>query len=206
MSNAFEMQGISKYFPSSNVQAAKNVDFAVERGEIHALVGENGAGKSTLMNILYGLVKPDAGTIFCKGARVEIGHPDDAIRNGIGMVHQHFKLVPSFTIAQNIMLGMEPHKFGVLRPKDEEAAVRALAEKFGLPVDPRVRVRDLPVGMQQRVEILKSLQRNIEILILDEPTAVLTPQEVDELIQVVHGLAERGHSIEIGRASCRERV
>lgn len=195
MSTAFEMKGISKYFPSSDVQAASNVDFSARRGEVHALVGENGAGKSTLMNILYGLVKADQGEIFCNGDRVEIGHPDDAIRNGIGMVHQHFKLVPSFTIAQNIMLGMEPNKFGLLRPKEEEEIVRDLADRFGLPVDPSMRVRDLSVGMQQRVEILKSLQRNIKILILDEPTAVLTPQEVDELIQVVRGLAERGQSI-----------
>jgi len=195
MSTAFEMLGISKYFPSSDVQAASNVNFSVEQGEIHALVGENGAGKSTLMNILYGLVKPDEGEIFCNGNPVQIGHPDDAIRNGIGMVHQHFKLVPSYTIAQNILLGMEPNKFGLLRPKEEDEIVRKLADKFGLPVDPSAIVRDLSVGMQQRVEILKSLQRNIKILILDEPTAVLTPQEVEELIQVVRNLAKGGQSV-----------
>jgi len=195
MATAFEMRGVSKYFPSSDVQAASDVNFSVRQGEIHALVGENGAGKSTLMNILYGLVKPDQGEIFCDGNPVQIGHPDDAIRNGIGMVHQHFKLVPSYTIAQNIILGIEPNKFGILRPKEEEESVRKLAEKFGLPVDPNAVVRDLSVGMQQRVEILKSLQRNIKILILDEPTAVLTPQEVDELIQVVRNLAKGGQSI-----------
>ena len=164
MANAVEMKGISKFFASSNVQASSNVDFSVETGEVHALVGENGAGKSTLMNVLYGLVKADEGQILIDGKEVEIGHPDDAIHNGIGMVHQHFKLVPSFTIAQNIMLGMEPSQNGLLQPKQEEEIVQKLADKFGLPVDPSARVGDLPVGMQQRVEILKSLQRDIRIL------------------------------------------
>jgi len=195
MTNAVEMKGISKFFASSNVQATSNVDFSVETGEVHALVGENGAGKSTLMNILYGLVKPDAGEIFIEGKKAEISHPDDAIHHGIGMVHQHFKLVPSFSIAQNIMLGMEPSKNGLLQPKQEEEIVRQLADRFGLPVDPSARVGDLSVGMQQRVEILKSLQRDIRILILDEPTAVLTPQEVEELIQVVRGLTELGQTV-----------
>lgn len=195
MTNAVELKGVSKYFPSSNVHASSNVDFSAVKGEVHALVGENGAGKSTLMNILYGLIKPDSAKIFIDGEPVEISHPDDAIRHGIGMVHQHFKLVPSFTVAQNIMLGMEPNKFGMLRTKEEEETVSKLAEDFGLPVDPGARVRDLSVGMQQRVEILKSLQRNINILILDEPTAVLTPQEVDELVQVVRGLADRGQTV-----------
>lgn len=195
MTKILEMKNISKYFPSSDVQASDNVSFSVEQGEVHALVGENGAGKSTLMNILYGLVDADDGEIFLNGEQVHIGHPDDAINNGIGMVHQHFKLVPSFTVAQNIMLGIEPNKAGFLRPRQEEAAVKKLAEEFGLPVDPSAHVGDLPVGMQQRVEILKTLQREAKILVLDEPTAVLTPQEVDELIVIIRGLAEHGQTI-----------
>ncbi len=195
MSNAVELRNITKYFPSSNVLANHNVSLNAAEGEVHALVGENGAGKTTLMNILYGLYKPDSGEILVDGAPVEIGHPDDAIRLGIGMVHQHFKLVPSFTIAENIMLGMEPNNMGFLQKKEEAEQVRALADDFGLPVDPYARVRDLPVGMQQRVEILKALQREAKILILDEPTAVLTPQEVKELLEVVRDLAERGRTI-----------
>lgn len=195
MAKALDMVGISKYFASSNVLANHKVDFSVEAGEVHALVGENGAGKTTLMNILYGLHKPDEGQIYVDGQPVTIGHPDDAIRLGIGMVHQHFKLVPSFSIAQNIMLGMEPSRFGFLQQQDEAEQVRELAQRFGLPVDPNQQVRDLPVGMQQRVEILKVLQREAQILILDEPTAVLTPQEVDELLQVVRQLAQRGHTV-----------
>lgn len=195
MTTILEMKNISKYFPSSDVQATDDVSFSVEEGEVHALVGENGAGKSTLMNILYGLVRPDHGEIFLQGRKVQIGHPDDAISHGIGMVHQHFKLVPSFTIAQNIMLGIEPNRGGFLKPKEEEDAVRELANAFGLPVNPSARVGGLPVGMQQRVEILKSLQRHAKIMVLDEPTAVLTPQEVDELTQIIRGLAQRGQTI-----------
>jgi ABC-type uncharacterized transport system ATPase subunit len=195
MELAVEMQGICKYFPSTQVRANDQVDFSVERGQVHALVGENGAGKTTLMNVLYGLIKPDRGIILVNGQRVEITHPDDAIRLGIGMVHQHFKLVPSFTVAENIMLGMEPSSAGMLRKADEIEQVRRLAEGFGLPVDPTARIRDLPVGMQQRVEILKALQRNAQILILDEPTAVLTPQEARELFTVVRRLAEDGRTV-----------
>ena len=171
MALALEMKGITKYFPSTEVLANNNVNFSAETGEVHALVGENGAGKTTLMNILYGLHKPDAGEIYIDSQKAEINHPDDALQVGIGMVHQHFKLVPSFTVAQNIMLGMEPNTLGMLRQNDEAEQVRQLAERFGLPVDPTARVRNLPVSMQQRVEILKSLQRDAEILILDEPTA-----------------------------------
>ncbi len=196
MANAVELVGISKYFPSTEVQANDNVHFSVKDGEIHALVGENGAGKSTLMNILYGLIKPDSGKIFIHGKEAHIHHPDDAIRLGIGMVHQHFKLVPSFTVAQNIMLGMEPNKFGWLKQRQENELVESLAKRFGLPVDPRAKVGDLPVGMQQRVEILKTLQRNTKILVLDEPTAVLTPHEVKELMEVVRILSEeQGHTV-----------
>ncbi len=195
MAAALEMTGIVKYFASSDVLASNKVDFSVEEGHVHALVGENGAGKTTLMNILYGLIKPDAGRIEIGGEKVMILHPDDAIELGIGMVHQHFKLVPGFTVAENILLGIEKSKLGILQKNDENEAVRQLADSFGLPVDPEAKVRDLSVGMQQRVEILKVLQRKAKILILDEPTAVLTPQEVKELLIVVRNLARHGHTI-----------
>ncbi|MGH2524114.1 MAG: ABC transporter ATP-binding protein, partial [Anaerolineales bacterium] len=192
---AVEMLNISKYFPSSGVQANRDVSFAVQQAEVHALVGENGAGKTTLMNILYGLEQPDRGEIRVNERPVHISHPDDAIRLGIGMVHQHFKLVPSFTVAQNILLGSEPSRLGMLQPARENEIVRQLAERFGLPVNPTDRVRDLPVGMQQRIEILKTLQRDAQILLLDEPTAVLTPQEVRQLFEVIRGLAARGRTV-----------
>lgn len=195
MTIAVEMRNISKYFPSSQVMANHRVTFSATHGEVHAIVGENGAGKTTLMNILYGLLPADEGEVLLNGEPVVIQHPDDAIRNGIGMVHQHFKLVPSFTVAENIMLGMEPNRAGVLKKGEEASAVSALAEEFGLPVDPQARVRDLPVGMQQRVEILKALLREARVLVLDEPTAVLTPQEAHELFEVVRGLAESGRTV-----------
>ena len=195
MALALEMKGIHKYFRSTNVQANDHVDLAIKKGEVHALVGENGAGKTTLMNILYGLIKSDEGEIFLEGKKVEIGHPHDALAYGIGMVHQHFKLVPSFTISENIMLGIEPNTAGFTNQKSENEEVKELSEKFNLPVDPKARIRDLPVGMQQRVELLKVLQREAKILILDEPTAVLTPQEVKELFVVVRNLAKLGYSI-----------
>src|SRR5688500_5293439 len=165
MALAIEMKGMTKYFASTHVRANEGVDFSVERGEVHALVGENGAGKTTLMNILYGLIKPDSGEIFIDSQKVLIDHPDDAIKHGIGMVHQHFKLVPSFTVAQNILLGMEPGQGGFLNQQKENKLVDELAKRFNLPVDPSARIWDLPVGMQQRVEILKVLQRNAKILI-----------------------------------------
>ncbi len=195
MDFAVEMRGITKSFPSTQVVANDHVDFCVRRGEVHALVGENGAGKTTLMNLLYGLLKPDAGTIRINGREAHIHHPDDAIRLGIGMVHQHFKLVPSFTVAENILLGMEPNSAGVLLKKAEVDQVRRLVDEFGLPVDPNVHIHDLPVGLQQRVEILKTLQRQAHILIMDEPTAVLTPQEARELFAVVRRLAESGRTV-----------
>ena len=195
MTPAIEMKGITKYFASTHVRANDQVDFTVERGEIHALVGENGAGKTTLMNILYGLIKPDSGDILIDSQNVRIDNPDDAIRNGIGMVHQHFKLVPSFTVAQNILLGMEPEQAGFLDQQKENDLVDQLAKRYNLPVNPTARIRDLPVSMQQRVEILKVLERNAKILVLDEPTAVLTPQEVNELITVIRKLSEQGYTI-----------
>ena len=195
MTLAIEMKGMTRYFASTGVLANDHVDFSVETGEVHALVGENGAGKTTLMNILYGLIKPDAGEIFIDSQKVRIGHPDDAIKHGIGMVHQHFKLVPSFTVAQNILLGMEPNKMGFLNQQKENELVDELAKKYNLPVDPAARIVDLPVGMQQRVEILKVLERNAKILVLDEPTAVLTPQEVSELITVIRNLSKLGYTI-----------
>lgn len=195
MTTAVEMRNISKYFASSRTLATDNVDFEVQQGEVHALVGENGAGKTTLMNILYGLIPPDSGEILIHGKPARITHPDDAIRLGIGMVHQHFKLVPSFTIAENIMLGIEPNQAGFIDSRAESEAVRQLAESFGLPVDPNLQVQDISVGMQQRVEILKTLQRNARILILDEPTAVLTPQEVHELYSVIRRLANEGRAV-----------
>jgi general nucleoside transport system ATP-binding protein len=195
MTPAIEMKGMTKYFASTHVLANDQVDFSVESGEVHALVGENGAGKTTLMNILYGLIKPDSGEIFIDLQKVRIGHPDDAIKHGIGMVHQHFKLVASFTVAENILLGMEPNQAGFLNEQKETELVDDLAKKYNLPVDPAARIQDLPVSMQQRVEILKVLQRNAKILVLDEPTAVLTPQEVNELITVIRGLSRMGYTI-----------
>ncbi len=195
MAAALEMTGIVKYFASSDVLANNNVSISIEEGEVHALVGENGAGKTTLMNILYGLYQQDAGSIELDGKPVTIDHPDAAIRLGIGMVHQHFKLVPGFTVAENIMLGMEDTKAGFVQKKEEIEAVRRLSKQYGLPVDPEAKVRDLSVGMQQRVEILKVLQREARILILDEPTAVLTPQEVSELLQVIRNLTKHGHTV-----------
>lgn len=195
MAQAIEMRHIRKYFASSNVLASDDVSFEVREGEIHALVGENGAGKTTLMNILYGLIPPDEGEILVHGQPAQITHPNDAIRLGIGMVHQHFKLVPSFTIAENIMLGIEPNQYGFIDGTNEAEAVRKLSQDFGLPVNPNARVAEIPVGMQQRVEILKALQRDARILILDEPTAVLTPQEVRELYTVIRKLAQDGRTV-----------
>ncbi len=195
MTLAVDMRNIRKFFPSSQVLAANNVNFQVASGEVHALVGENGAGKTTLMNILYGLVLPDTGEIIINGQPVRIAHPNDAIDAGIGMVHQHFKLIPSFSIAENIMLGIEPNSLGFINGKNEAEIVRQLADSFGLPVDPNAVIADISVGMQQRVEILKTLQRNAQILILDEPTAVLTPQEVKELYTVIRRLADDGRTV-----------
>ena len=181
-----EMRGITRQFPG--VLANDNVDFTLEEGEIHALIGENGAGKSTLMNILYGLVQPDYGMIRLRGKQVEINSPQQAIQLGIGMVHQHFQLVPSLTVAENVGLGYEPRRGIVVDQETRSARVAELSNQFGLKVDPETRVADLSVGVRQRVEILKLLYRDAELLILDEPTAVLTPQEVDTFFDVTRRL------------------
>jgi simple sugar transport system ATP-binding protein len=188
------MRGIRKEFPG--VVANDDVSFDVRRGEVHALLGENGAGKSTLMNILYGLYKPDAGEIRVKGKPVSFGSASDAIEAGIGMVHQHFMLIPVMTVAENVVLGTEPVKDGILL--DEGAAERKVAEMaktFNFAVDPGALVEDIGVGQQQRVEIMKALYRNADILILDEPTAVLTPQEALDLFEILRSLQRQGISI-----------
>lgn len=188
------MRGITKVYPNGLV-ANSNVTFEVRKGEIHALVGENGAGKTTLMKVLFGLEKPDEGDIFLKGDRVRITSPNHAIGYGVGMVHQHFMLAPSLTVAENIVLGEEPRKGIWFDRKQAEHICRGLGEKYGLHVDPAARMSDVPVGIRQKVEILKALMRGSDILVLDEPTAVLTPQETGELFTALKSLKEMGHTI-----------
>ena len=190
---ALEARGLTKIFPG--VVANDDVSLKVHRGEILALLGENGAGKSTLVKMIYGLYAPDEGEILIKGESVKLKGPRDAITRGIGMVHQHFQLVPVFTVAENVILGDEPHRGPMVNMRKARAEVARLAEEFGLQVDVDARVEDLPVGTQQRVEILKALYRKADILILDEPTAVLTPQETDELLRVVKGFADSGVAV-----------
>jgi simple sugar transport system ATP-binding protein len=188
-----ELRGITKQFPG--VLANDHVDFDLAKGEVHALLGENGAGKSTLMNIVYGLYHPDEGEIRLNGDPVRIGSPRDAIDLGIGMVHQHFMLIPVMTVAENIVLANEPTKGPFLDLAGAEARVRELSKQFGLAVRPEARVASISVGMQQRAEILKALYRGAEILILDEPTAVLTPQEARELFAIIRSLQAEGKTI-----------
>ena len=188
-----EMLHITKEFPG--IKANDDITLQLRRGEIHALLGENGAGKSTLMSVLFGLYQPEQGIIKKNGEVVKINDPNDANDLNIGMVHQHFKLVECFTVLDNIILGVEPSKAGFLQKKQAREKVVALSEKYGLRVDPDARVEDISVGMQQRTEILKMLYRDNEILIFDEPTAVLTPQEIDELMQIMKSLAAEGKSI-----------
>ena len=190
---AIEMLGITKRFPG--IVANDNITLQLRRGEILALLGENGAGKSTLMSVLFGLYQPEEGTIKKDGRVVSIRDPNDANDLGIGMVHQHFKLVECFSVLDNIILGVEPNRCGFLQKQEARRKVMALSEKYGLHVDPDARVEDITVGMQQRTEILKMLYRDNEILIFDEPTAVLTPQEIDELMQILRSLAAEGKSI-----------
>jgi simple sugar transport system ATP-binding protein len=188
-----ELKGITKRFPG--VVANDEVDFDLRTGEVHALLGENGAGKSTLMNILYGLYHPDEGEFRLNGKPLRIHSPREAIDSGIGMVHQHFMLIPVMTVAENIVLAAEPTKGPFLDEGKAESRVRDLSERFGLAVRPGARVESISVGMQQRVEILKALYRGAEILILDEPTAVLTPQESRELFEIINSLKSEGKSI-----------
>ncbi len=188
-----EMRGIRKEFPGT--VANDNVDLEIRRGEVHALLGENGAGKSTLMNVLYGLYRPDAGELLLNGKRVEFSSARDAIGAGIGMVHQHFMLIPVMTVAENIVLGVEPRHNLLLDEHTAERRVRELSERFSLAVDPAALVSDITVGQEQRVEILKALYRGADILILDEPTAVLTPQEAHELFGIIRSLQADGKSI-----------
>ncbi|MCD7907320.1 MAG: ABC transporter ATP-binding protein, partial [Clostridium sp.] len=188
-----EMLGITKEFPG--IIANDNITLQLRKGEIHALLGENGAGKSTLMSVLFGLYQPEKGVIRVRGQEVRIKGPLDANALGIGMVHQHFKLVHNFTVLQNIVLGMETVKHGLLKMDDARKRVMELSERYGLYIDPDALIEDITVGMQQRVEILKMLYRDNEIMIFDEPTAVLTPQEIDELMQIMRNLVAEGKSI-----------
>lgn len=188
-----EMLNITKKFPG--IIANDNITLRVKRGEIHALLGENGAGKSTLMSVLFGLYQPEEGSIKIRGQEVKIRGPLDANALGIGMVHQHFKLVHNFTVLQNIVLGMETVKHGVLQMEEARKRVLELSEKYKLFVEPDALISDITVGMQQRVEILKMLYRNNEIMIFDEPTAVLTPQEIEELMSIMQDLVKEGKSI-----------
>lgn len=188
-----EMLNITKEFPG--IIANDNITLRLRRGEIHALLGENGAGKSTLMSVLFGLYQPEHGEIRKNGKVVKINNPNDANALGIGMVHQHFKLVEIFTVLENIILGVEPHTFGFLQKKKAKEKVVELSKQYGLEVNPDALIEKISVGMQQRVEILKMLYRDNEILIFDEPTAVLTPQEIDELMEIMRRFAKEGKSI-----------
>ena len=191
---AVELIGITKRFPG--IVANDNITLQLKKGEIHALLGENGAGKSTLMSVLFGLYHPEEGEIRKDGKTVEINDPNDANALGIGMVHQHFKLVEIFSVLDNIILGVEPtNSAGFLKKTEARRRVVELSEKYGLRIEPDALISDITVGMQQRTEILKMLYRNNEILIFDEPTAVLTPQEIDELMEIMRSLAAEGKSI-----------
>ena len=191
--NVIEMSHISKSFPG--IKANDDISLSLRKGEIHALLGENGAGKSTLMSILFGLYEPDEGEIYVNGVKSEIRNPNDATKFKIGMVHQHFKLVECYTALQNIILGFEPQKYGFLRPKIVRQTLEDLCKKYNFHVDLDQKIEDMPVGNQQKVEILKMLYRDNDILIFDEPTAVLTPQEIEELMQSMKELAKEGKSI-----------
>jgi ABC-type uncharacterized transport system ATPase subunit len=188
-----EVRNITKRFPG--VLANDHISFGLKKGEIHAFLGENGAGKSTLMNVIYGLYDPDEGQIFLNGEEVKIENPHDAIARGIGMVHQHFMLVPVFTALENIVLGHETTIGPTLDLRSAREEVLKISEQYGLPIEPDMVIEDMPVGLQQRVEIIKALYRQADILVLDEPTAVLTPQEADELFEVMRSLVKQGKSI-----------
>jgi len=190
---SIELKGITKKF--GNLIANDSINLKVARGEIHAILGENGAGKSTLMNIVYGLVKADSGKILVEDKEVTINEPADALKYGIGMVHQHFMLIPVFTVAENIALGREQSKGGFLSLDEVKKRIKSLADEFKFDIDPDALIEDLPVGVQQRVEIIKALIYDAKVLILDEPTAVLTPQETDELLSIMRTLKGKGTSI-----------
>ncbi|NCU78062.1 MAG: ABC transporter ATP-binding protein [Actinobacteria bacterium] len=190
---SIELKGITKKF--GNLIANDSINLKVARGEIHAILGENGAGKSTLMNIVYGLVKADSGKILVEDKEVIINEPADALKYGIGMVHQHFMLIPVFTVAENIALGREQSKGGFLSLDEVKKRIKSLADEFKFDIDPDALIEDLPVGVQQRVEIIKALIYDAKVLILDEPTAVLTPQETDELLSIMRTLKGKGTSI-----------
>lgn len=191
---AIEMLGITKTFPG--IIANDNVDLRIRTNEVHAILGENGAGKSTLMSVLFGAYAPDSGEIRIKGKKVEIKNPNIATELGIGMVHQHFKLVHNYTVTENIVLGREPrNRFGIVSLAQAEKKVSELSRRYGLSVDPRAKIDDITVGQQQRVEILKTLYSDSDIIILDEPTAVLTPQEIDELMDIIRTLKKEGKTI-----------
>ena len=193
---AIQMLGITKTFPG--IIANDNVDLEVKKNEVLAILGENGAGKSTLMSVLFGAYPPDAGKILINGKEVKITDPNVATKLGIGMVHQHFKLVHNYTVTENIVLGREPrNKAGILSLKDAEKRVADLSKRYGLQVDPKAKIDDITVGQQQRVEILKTLYSDSDIIILDEPTAVLTPQEIDELMDIIRLLKKEGKTIVI---------
>lgn len=191
---AVQMKGITKVYPNG-IAANQSVDFNVRKGEIHALMGENGAGKSTLMKMLFGLEQPTEGEIVINGETVSLTSPTVAISKGIGMVHQHFMLVPSLTVAENIVLGMEPTKGGFINYAEAVRITQEFSKKYNLHVEPDAKVMDIPVGMKQKVEILKALVRGAKILILDEPTAVLTSQETAELFKELIHFKEQGHTI-----------
>ena len=194
MPPVLELRGITKRFPG--VLANDHIDLTLEKGQILALLGENGAGKTTLMNILYGLYQPDEGEIIVNGQPFQVNSPSDAITHGIGMVHQHFMLIPVFTVTENVMLGEESTRTGGFLDRESASKkVRNISDQYGLVVNPDSYVKDLPVGVQQRVEIIKLLYREADILIFDEPTAVLTPQEADDLFVIMHSLTKQGKSI-----------
>ena len=193
MEELLKLQNITKKF--GNVVANDHINLSVGRGEIRALLGENGAGKSTLMNIIYGLYQPTSGEIFFDGRQVEIHSPKEAIHLGIGMVHQHFMLIPSLTVAENVVLGVEPMKNGLFDFKKAVEMTEEVAKKYNFNIDPMARVSDLSVGQMQKIEIMKVLIKGAKIIIMDEPTAVLTPQETEELFEQLILLRNSGHSI-----------
>jgi simple sugar transport system ATP-binding protein len=205
MPPVLQLRSITKSFPG--VLANDHIDLELHEGEILALLGENGAGKTTLMNILYGLYTQDEGEIYVRGEPADIRSPTDAIRYGIGMVHQHFMLIPVFSVTENVMLGDESVRAGILLDRDRAAGrIGEISRRFGLDVDPSAMVENLPVGVQQRVEIIKVLYREADILILDEPTAVLTPQEAEHLFAVIRSLVAQGKSVIFITASLAMRI